>query len=111
MTSIVRVRNASEMALSLVQSEFPNYHPLIALARLAHKDDVIADAKLELEVHKAILPYVTPKLSSVEVKSDLSDQRRVIVSLFEDVQLPNGSIVDVETPLVLEEGHELVRLD
>ena len=111
MTTVVRVRNASEMALSLVQSEFPNYHPLISLARLAHKEEVIADPKLELEVHKSILPYVTPKLSSVEVKPDQSDQRRVIVSLFEERQLENGSIVDVEMPLVLEEGHELVRLD
>lgn len=110
MSSVVRVRNASEMALSLVQSEFQNYHPLIALARLAHSADVTADPKLELEVHKAILPYVTPKLSSVEVKNDNSDQRRVIVSLFETRELENGSIVDVEVPLVTE-ADELVRLD
>jgi hypothetical protein len=111
MSQVVRVRNASEMALSLVQSEYPNYHPLVSLARLAHSEHALADPKLELEIHKTILPYVTPKLSSVEVKTDQNDQRRVVVSLFEDVQLPNGSIVDVEMPLVLEEGHELVRLD
>ena len=110
MSSVVRVRNASDMALSLVQSRYPNYHPLLALADLAHKQEVVDDPKLEFEVHKAILPYVMPKLSSVEVKAEQDNQRRVIVTLFEDAQLPNGSIVDVEMPLVLEEGHELVRL-
>ena len=95
-TSIIRVKNASEQALDIVQREFRDYHPLVSLARLAHRDDVVCDPKLELEVHKAILPYVTPKLSSVEVKTDNSEARRVVVSLFEPQQLENGSIVDAE---------------
>ena len=90
------------MALALIRSEFPNYHPLVSLARLAHKEEVIAEPRLEFEVHKAILPYVTPKLSSVEVKSEINDTRRVIVSLFEQQTLPNGQIVDVEVPLITE---------
>ena len=109
-TAIVRVQNASEMALSIVQREFPLYHPLIALARLAHRDDVIADPKLELEVHKTILPYVVPKLSSVEVKAEVKEERRVIVSLFEQTTLENGTIVDVEVPLVTDIT-DLVPLD
>lgn len=100
MTNVVRVRNASEQALDLVQREFPNYHPLISLARLAHRAEVIADPKLELEVHKTILPYVAPKLANIEVKADVKEERRVIVSLFEERQLPDGRTVDVEVPLV-----------
>lgn len=109
-TSLVKISSASEAALHLVQREFPQYHPLISLARLAHRADVIEDPKLELEIHKTILPYVAPKLSSVEVKQEISDDRRVIVSLFEQRELPNGSIIDVEVPLVSEVS-EIVRLD
>lgn len=100
MSQLARVRSPSEAALALVQTEFPQYHPLIALARLAHRKDVIDDPKLELEVHKTILPYVAPKLANIEVKADISEERRVIVSLFEERQLPNGSKVEVEVPLV-----------
>jgi hypothetical protein len=110
MSSIVRVRNASEMALELVQREFPNYHPLISLARLAHRTEVIADPKLELEVHRTILPYVAPKLANVEVKAEVREERRVIVSLFEDRQLPDGRTVEVEVPLVTEVT-DLIPLD
>lgn len=106
----MRVRSASDQALALVQQEFPQYHPLIALSRLAHREEVIADPKLELEVHKTILPYVTPKLSSVEVKMDSTEERRVIVSLFEQRTLEDGRTVDVEVPLVTDVT-DLVPLD
>lgn len=110
MSNAVRVMSSAEMALSIVQREFPNYHPLVSLARLAHKEDVIADPKLELEVHKTILPYVQPKLSSVEVKTEDNDPRRVIVSLFEEHVLEDGRVVDVEVPLVTDVT-DVVRLD
>jgi hypothetical protein len=110
MSSIVRVRNASEMALELVQREFPNYHPLISLARLGHRTEVMADPKLELEVHKTILPYVAPKLANVEVKAEVREERRVIVSLFEDRQLPDGRTVEVEVPLISEVS-DVIPLD
>jgi len=109
-SSVVRVRSASDQALALVQSEYPNYHPLTSLARLAHRQDVMMDAKLELEVHKAILPYVAPKLANVEVKTTDIDDRRVVVSLFEDVALPDGRHQMVEVPLV-REAVEIVPLD
>lgn len=110
MHSVVQVKSPAQQALDLIQREHPNYHPLVSLARLAHRADVIEDAKLEFEVHKAILPYVTPKLSSIEVKNESKDERRVIVSLFEQTTLPNGTVVDVEVPLVRETS-EIVPLD
>lgn len=100
MTQVARVRSPSEAALALVQQEFPNYHPLVSLARLAHRKEVTDDPKLELEVHRTILPYVTPKLANLEVKADIREERRVVVSLFEDRQLPDGRTVGVEIPLV-----------
>ncbi len=110
MHPVTKIQSPADMALALVRSEFPNYHPLVSLVRLAHKDEVIEDPRLEFEIHKAILPYVTPKLSSIEVKSEVNETRRVIVSLFEQQTLPNGQIVDVEVPLVTE-VEDLVPLD
>jgi hypothetical protein len=108
--SIVRVRSAQESALELIQRKYPEYHPLVALATMAHKPEVQADARLEADIHKAILPYVAPKLSSVEVKTANPDDRRVIVSLFESRELEDGRIVQTEVPLVTEVS-ELVQLD
>lgn len=110
MHSVAKVQTPADMALALVRQEFPNYHPLVSLTRLAHKQEVIDDPKLEFEVHKAILPYVTPKLSSIEVKSDIQETRRVIVSLFEQHTLPNGNVVEVEVPLVTDVT-DIVPLD
>jgi hypothetical protein len=115
---VARVRTAQESALALVQAEFRDYHPLVGLARLAHRTEVQADPRLELEVHKAILPYVTPKLASMEVKEVPSDDRRVIVTLFEDVEVVEETAegrlttsVPVQIPMVVEDATELVPLD
>lgn len=110
MHSVAKIQSPADMALALVRQEFPNYHPLVSLTRLAHKQEVIEDPKLEFEVHKAILPYVTPKLSSIEVKSEIQETRRVIVSLFEQHTLPNGNVVEVEVPLVTDVT-DIVPLD
>ena len=110
MSQLARVKSPSQTALDLVQSEYPDYHPLLALARLAHKKEVTDDPKLELEVHRTILPYVAPKLANIEVKAEVRDERRVIVSLFEERVLPDGRTVDLEVPLVTDVS-ELVRLD
>jgi hypothetical protein len=110
LAKVSSVGGAGDAALSIVRSEYPNYHPLIALARLAHREDVISDPKLELEVHRTILPYVTPKLSSAEVRVANDDDRRVIVSLFEERRLESGRVVEVEVPLV-RDVTDLVPLD
>lgn len=109
MYRVVQQRTPAELALELVQREYPQYHPLIALARLAHDKRVIEDPKLELAVHQVILPYVQPKLSSVEVQADISDHRRVVVTLFEDFDVEDGTVV-AEVPLSVDR-RELVPLD
>lgn len=107
---VAKIQSPADKALALVRSEFPNYHPLVSLVRLAHKQEVIDEPRLEFEIHKAILPYVTPKLSSIEVQSEVNETRRVIVSLFEQHTLPNGNVVDVEVPLITE-VEDVVPLD
>lgn len=110
-SQVRRIRSASEAALRLVRSDFPDYHPLIALARLAHRSDVIDDPRLELEVHKTILPYVAPRLASAEEPNGSDDDRSIVVTLFDDAELEDGRSVPVEVPLLVEDAREIVRAD
>lgn len=110
MTQLTRIHTPGEAALALIQREYPNYHPLVSLARLAHKQEVVDDPKLEFEVHKTLLPYVAPRLSSVEVKQDIKEERRVIVSLFEMHELEDGRIIETEVPLVTDVT-DIVQID
>lgn len=82
---------AGERVLGLIRKEFPGYHPLMAIAQLAHSEKVKDDPRLELECHKTLVKYVTPELKSVEVKAEIQETRRVIVSMFD------GGPVDLET--------------
>jgi hypothetical protein len=111
MTQVVRIKSAAQTALDLVQREFRDYHPLVSLARLAHDPRVIDDPRLEIDVHKAILPYVAPKLASVEVTEVNPDDRRVVVTLFDEMQIEDGTYVQTTTPLEIEDSVQLVPLD
>lgn len=66
---------------SLLHKEFPGYHPLVSIARIAHHQD--ADLRLQFECHKTIAKYIEPELKSVEVKSEENVTKRVKVSLFD----------------------------
>lgn len=70
-----------DLLLGMIQKEFPAYHPLISIARIAHHGD--ADLKLQFECHKTIAKYVEPELKSIEVKGEITGRHRVSVSLFE----------------------------
>ena len=110
MKALTKVQTPQQAALDLVQHEFPNYHPLIALSRLAHRADVKSDPRLELEIHRTILPYVQPKLSSIEMKVQQTEERRVVISLFEEKVLENGMVVQEEVPLITDIS-DIVPLD
>lgn len=71
-----------ERMLALIRTKFPQYHPVIAIAEMAH-DEEIEDPRIKLECHKTLLKHVSPELKSVEVKADIKDHRRVTVSLFD----------------------------
>lgn len=74
-------QSRSAALVSMIHAEFPNYHPLLSIARLAHHVD--ADLRLQFECHKTIAKYVEAELKSVEVKSDVKETRTVRVSLFD----------------------------
>jgi len=68
--------------LALIRTEFPEYHPLVAIARIAH--DSTADLKLQFECHKTISKFIEPELKSVELQSTEEKQTRVVISMFPD---------------------------
>ena len=81
----------SAALVTMLQAEYPNYHPLLSIARLAHNEG--ADLRLQFECHKTIAKYLEPELKSVEVKSSVTQEKTVRVSLFdvEDVQVKGTS--------------------
>lgn len=70
-----------DVLLGMIQKEYPNYHPLVSIARIAHHND--ADLELQFKCHQTIAKYVEPELKSLEVKGEINGRHRVSVSLFE----------------------------
>lgn len=98
-------KTPGERLLAMIQQRHPNYHPIVAIADLAHDQNVKADPRLELECHKAILPYIESKLANIEQKINLTETRRVVVSLFEDAE-----IVEEKTlPMLTADDVELIK--
>ena len=107
-----------DVLLAMLQKEYPSYHPLVSIARIAH--DQAADLKLQFECHKTIAKYVEPELKSLEVKGEINGRHRVSVSLFEPMgsgpilegeavrmlgaetsrELPGGAVIDVDPAVV-----------
>ena len=50
--------------LALIQEKFPNYHPVLEMAKLAN--DPEADATLRFNASKEVAQYVEPKRKAVE---------------------------------------------
>lgn len=81
--------NKNSAVLAAIQQHYPDYHPLVAIAHIAHARE--ADPRLQFDCHRVIAKYVEPELKSLEVKGTINDARRVSVSLFDD-----SNVVDVE---------------
>jgi hypothetical protein len=92
MNVITQDDNQGNQILRMIRSEFPEYHPLLAIARLAHHD--AAPLGLQLEAHKTIAKYVQPELKSIEVKQPLDTRKRVTVSLFDEAEVIEAELVE-----------------
>ncbi len=95
--------------LAMIRSEYPDYHPLVSIARIAH--DEKADLKLQFECHKTISKFIEPELKSVDLKSDGDEPRRVVISMFPDKpsRIERGSTYGYEgediTDVAVEEAY------
>jgi len=90
------IHSRSAALVTMLHAEFKNYHPLLSIARIAHHAD--ADLRLQFECHKTIAKYIEAELKSVEVKSDVREDKVVRVSLF-DVE--DAEIKSTSTPIAL----------
>lgn len=78
-----------DRVLSLLQEEFPGYHPLIGVARIAHETD---DERLRFDAHKTLAEFVEPKLKSVEVSQHQpGDEELRVIFEGEATELPSSN--------------------
>ena len=54
--------------LQLIQDKYPNYHPVIEMAKLAN--DKEADDLVRFNANKEVAKYVEPALKAVEISGD-----------------------------------------
>ncbi len=50
--------------LARLQEQFPNYHPILELARIANDQEV--DVSIRKDAHKEVAKYVEPQLKAIE---------------------------------------------
>ncbi len=51
--------------LEMLNEKYPNYHPVIAMVKIAHKSK---NEVLRFQAHKEVAKYIAPQLKSVEIK-------------------------------------------
>lgn len=83
--------NRNSSVLAAIQHFYPDYHPLIAIAHIAHNET--SDPRLKYDCHKTIAKYVEPELKSLEVRGTIEDVRRVSVSLFEELEVVEAEVL------------------
>lgn len=74
------VESAGDKMLAMIRAKYPEYHPVMAVADLAHKTQ---DEKVELACHQTIAKYVIPELKSIQIDAKVEQHRRVTVELFD----------------------------
>lgn len=86
--------------LSLIRSHYPQYHPLVSIAHIAHSCD--GDQRLELECHKTIAKYVEQELKSVEHKGHIDHEINTLRVIIDDRQAPEPAVIDGEAEIIQE---------
>ena len=65
--------------LARLQQDFPNYHPIVEMARLAN--DPEADQQTRFNANKEVAKYVTPQLKAVDLTGDLGLEHRFVTNV------------------------------
>ena len=90
LTVVEKEIDQSTAIMQMIQKEYPQYHPVMSMVRLAHSD---VSPELQFQCHKTVASYILPTLKSVEVRVDQKKQRKVTVSLFDD-QIQEGELIE-----------------
>lgn len=78
--------------LDAIRRHYPDYHPLVSIAHLANS--TMSDPRLQFDCHRVIAKYVEPELKSLEVRGSFTEMRRVSVSLFDESEIIDATLVE-----------------
>ena len=81
-SSPTTVETAGDKMLAMIRARYPAYHPVMAVADLAHSSE---DEKIQLACHQTIAKYVVPELKSIQIEAKMETHRRVTVELFQEM--------------------------
>lgn len=56
--------------LTMLQKVEPDYHPLVAILKIAKSPDAIDDLRLQMDCHAKIAKYVEAERRSIDVKTE-----------------------------------------
>lgn len=70
--------------IDMIQAEYPDYHPLLALAEIAN--DSGNDKNLKFQASKEVCKYIVPQLKAIEHTG--KDGKAIEVQIY---RLPDGS--------------------
>ena len=72
--------SSQEKLLAEVRKKYPEYHPVIAMAELAHETE---NEALEFMCHKEVAKYTVAVDKNVQIDERITRTRRVVVELFD----------------------------
>ena len=81
-SSPTTVETAGDKMLAMIRARYPEYHPVMAVADLAHSSE---DEKIQLACHQTVAKYVVPELKSIQIEARMETHRRVTVELFQEM--------------------------
>ena len=93
---------SKSQVLDAIRRHYPDYHPLVSIAHLAH--NTMSDPRLQFDCHRVIAKYVEPELKSLEVRGTFTEQRRVSVSLFDESEVIDAVMVTPAPALLVEQA-------
>jgi len=96
-------KSAGELMLDMIRQTYPNYHPILSIAHIAHRTE---DERVELSCHQTIAKYVQPELKSIEIRAKVETQKRVIVEMFSPELAPPVVQEDIIIDAVIKRGME-----
>ena len=93
----------------MIQSKYPEYHPLMAIANIAHNAKAylpdgteVPDQNLELRCHQTIAKYCETELKSVEVRGHIDHNVSTLKVVMDTTKPPLLTQEELDTADVLE---------
>ena len=66
--------------LARLEADFPEYHPIAAMAEMLHDPDQNLTAEQRISLHSQIAKYVEPQLKAIEHRGEDGGPLRIILS-------------------------------